>query len=144
MGSHAQKWRLGKGKLHNKYINDQIALEKESLTVQKVYPLHEMWCEYAQKVIGSNGARPKALNQRVSTMDLHGCLVKIIRSKARRSFVGHEGIVVLVSKNRFGIVTTVPEANKLIIVPFDGTVFTFEVAGRIVTVYGELFKQTVP
>merc|ERR1712087_635362 len=122
-------WRLGKGKLHNEYIKDQIALEKDSLTVQKVYPLHEMWCQYAQKVIGSNDKSRMEFNQSVSTLDLHGCLVKIIRSKARRSFVGHEGIVVLVSKNRFGIVTTVPAANKLIIVPFDGTVLTFEVAG---------------
>ena len=98
-----------------------------------------MWNQYVQKAVKLK--KSSKFEDTVSKLDLHGCLVKIITCKARKCYVDYQGIVVLVSKNRMGIVTTLPKANKLIIVPFRDTVFTFEFDGRVVTVYGNLYNK---
>ena len=125
-----RKWRLKKGKIHRNFINEQIEKEKGTLTIGKVYPLHEMWNQYVKRVIELQ--KDSLLEDVVCRLDLHGCLVKIIICKARKCYVNYQGIIVLVSKNRMGMVTTLPVANKLIIVPFQNTLFTFEINGRVV------------
>ena len=155
--SKSSKWRLKNKKKHNEFIKQCIEKEKQTLTINKVLPLHKLWCKYANDVMiankctSNNETKRRLLkvnrtqfNASVSELDLHGCLIKIIQCKSRRFYVDYEGIVVLVSKNRFCIITSLPNKNKLICIPFKGTVFTFELCQRLITIYGDHYRQFIP
>eukprot|EP01084_Bolivina_argentea_P306648 529917_1 len=150
------KWKLKNNKKHNKFIKDCIIKEKQILTIRKVMPLYKLWNKYANDVMITNGCSVNnetkrqlmkidsyLFNDIVSKLDLHGCLIKIIKCKSRKYYENCEGIVVFISKNRMCVVTSLPEKNKLICVPLTGTEFTFELCQRAVTVYGHHYKQFV-
>lgn len=151
------KWRIKNRKKHNQFIQDCVKKESKTLTINQLLPLNKLWNKYAKDVMiaakcSSKDEKrrklmkvdKKAFNQEISKLDLHGCLIKIIQCKSRRFYVEYEGIVVFVSKNRMMIVTTLPQKNKLINVPFQGTTFTFELCERLVTIYGDHYRRNIP
>ena len=151
-----RKFRLKNRKKHNELIRKCIKDSKGTLTVADVIPLHKLWSKYAKGVMveskcASNDATKNQLmnvdsskfNNAVSKIDLHGCLIKIIKCKSRPHHVDCEGIIVLVSKNRFVVITTLPKKDKLIVVPFKDTAFTFELCHRVVTIYGDHYRQFI-
>lgn len=144
------KWKLKNRKKHNQFIKDCIKKENKTLNIDKVLPLHKLWNKYANRVmskVNDKGYRrftkvnKNVFNEQISKLDLHGCLIKIIQCKSRRFYSDYEGIVVFVSKNRIMIVTTLPQKNKLINVPFKGTAFTFELCHRLITIYGDRYHN---
>ena len=142
------KWRLKKRNKHHQFIRECMKKEKQTLTIDKVLPLHKLWCEYADDVMIKNECTKKVkdtrFNNTVSKLDLHGCLIKIIQCKARRYYVKYEGVIVVVNKNRICIITSSPHKNKLICIPLKGTIFTFELRQRLVTIYGDHYNQFIP
>merc|ERR1712087_643326 len=134
--------RLKRNKKHNAFLRECFVKEQSTLSVRRVLPMHRMWCKYATEAL----RQCRQFNATVSKLDLHGCLVRITKCKSRQCYVDYEGIVVLVSKHRMGIVTTLPQRNrdKLVCIPLKGTQFTFKASERLVTIYGDKYAQFVP
>ncbi|KAK0621651.1 Rof/RNase P-like protein [Bombardia bombarda] len=87
-------------------------------------PLNRLWvnymCDMLQDDIYSDG---EGLSSTLCSADFHGASVEVIRSKCV-SRVGIRGIIIKDSLSSFEIIT---EANRLKLVPKEGTVFRFEV-----------------
>jgi ribonuclease P protein subunit POP4 len=95
-------------------------------------PLHRMWCEYMQEILGlgnEDGSDGKSYVDAVgagpilASADYHGALVEVVRSRCM-SRVGLKGIVVKDTKFTFDIIT---KQDSLKTVPKEHTVFRFEV-----------------
>mmetsp|Transcript_31024 Transcript_31024/g.50323 ORF Transcript_31024/g.50323 Transcript_31024/m.50323 type:complete len:264 (-) Transcript_31024:7-798(-) len=119
------KWKLKNRRKHKAFIAERMQQEQHTLKLDKVLPLHNLWRQYAHNAM-QNVDRAH-FNAKIANLDLHGCLIKIIRCRSNSSYANYEGIVVLLSKRRMCIVTSSPLKNKLVCIPFNGTVFTFKV-----------------
>jgi ribonuclease P protein subunit POP4 len=96
-------------------------------------PLHRIWCEYMQEILGLSGAEVGSEGKSfvdavgvgpvLASADYHGALVEVVRSRCV-SRVGLKGIVVKDTKFTFDIIT---KRDSLKTVPKEHTVFRFEV-----------------
>lgn len=91
-------------------------------------PLHQMWCEYMQEVLGLSDGKKTYIDSNsagpiLCSADYHGALVEVVRSRCI-SRVGLMGIVVKDTKFTFEIVTVKNEVKS---VPKEHTVFRYEV-----------------
>lgn len=79
-------------------------------------PLHKLWLDYIREILGlhqdsaGNGRpsyyiNPSAAGPQLASADMHGALVKVVRSKCV-SRVGLQGIVIRDSKFVFDIITS--------------------------------------
>eukprot|EP00798_Chlamydomonas_sp_ICE-L_P013854 gene13854-19777_t len=121
-------------------------------------PLHKLWLDYACGLVSAPTVTattpssqkgiplPSSLTQSgtrddekvLLQADFHGCLMTVQRCK-NPSHIGVVGIVAKVTTHTFQILT---EADKLIIVPLKGAVFSFQLPGRTVVLVGIKYQES--
>lgn len=112
---------------------NMFKIPEEARKYEMYVPLHAMWKEYIDSLVGNATGAP--LTAKLLKADLHGCCLKVTRSKCP-SLIGLEGIVLLETEQTFQIIT--PQ-NQLRVVPKANNVFTFVVSSQVVTLYGNNF-----
>lgn len=91
-------------------------------------PLHDLWKQYASQLHHDN---PSAFADRVIRMDLHGALIKVLRSKDP-TLVGKTGIIVAETANTLLIVT---KENRALTLPKNVCVIELQVDDYRVEIY---------
>jgi ribonuclease P protein subunit POP4 len=77
---------------------------RRSLSYEIFLPLNELWVGYAQELVAlSGGAGGPAVAAKIAVGDLHGAIVKVVRSRAVDR-VGIEGIVIKETRSVLEIV----------------------------------------
>lgn len=110
----------------------KLALHEIPKSQQKyaIYePLHNLWAGYIRDILnlspgGTAYVTPSSAGQMLASADMHGALVKVVRSRCV-SRVGVEGIVVRDSRYTFEVVTRGDGVKSL---PKEHTVFGVEVS----------------
>ncbi|KAF2071450.1 hypothetical protein CYY_007224 [Polysphondylium violaceum] len=103
----------------------------ENCVYDQYLPLHQLWTQYMDDVIGNNDGPIMAM--KVVKADFHGAIIQVTRSKSP-TLVGQKGIVVQETENTFKIIT---KENKLNIIPKGQCEFYMEVNGKSVTIFGQ-------
>ena len=98
-------------------------------------PLHQLWKDYMEKLLAGCDDE-KEMEKKVSKADLHGCLIRVIKSKCPL-LVGIQGITLIESKNMFNVITKDNEVKK---VPKFNTTFSFFVKDVEVLICGDNFR----
>jgi ribonuclease P protein subunit POP4 len=135
-----QKRKLLKNKKKSKLLNrkSRKKLEVNSIPSERhqfefFVPLCELWLSYIKKTIKEDDA----FYSNLLKSDFHGAIVTVVKSKNPLN-IGISGIVVIDTENTFQIMT---RNNKLKVIPKVGNNFTVVVNNKIVTVYGNHFRQ---
>eukprot|EP00117_Sycon_ciliatum_P001452 scpid64303/ scgid7111/ Ribonuclease P protein subunit p29 len=96
-------------------------------------PLYDLWRQYITELLSLKSSRfPHVLESKLQKADYHGCLVTVAKSRCP-SYVGTTGIILQELQNVFKIVT---RADCVKVIPKAHTVFTFELGGFHMTLYG--------
>jgi ribonuclease P protein subunit POP4 len=103
-------------------------VSKENIKYQNFLPLHTLWKQYAQSL----GYNSQNFAAKLLKADLHGCLIKVTRSKCP-TLVGIEGIIVVETEHTFQIVT---KQDQLKVIPKQNSVFTFLIGSYVITLFG--------
>lgn len=93
-------------------------------------PLHTLWCDYIQSILGikDNPTRlleAQSLGPLLASADYHGALLEVVRSRCV-SRVGLKGIVIKDTKFTFELITI---ENELKSIPKEYTTFRFTIPG---------------
>lgn len=107
---------------------NKLVLPKAEQKYSIYIPLHEFWKQYASQLRHDN---PSAFADRVIRMDLHGALIKVVRSKVS-SIVGKTGIVVAETANTLLIVT---KEDRALTLPKNVCVIEIEVDDHRIELY---------
>ncbi|XP_023932718.1 ribonuclease P protein subunit p29-like [Lingula anatina] len=102
-------------------------------------PLHQLWKDYMKDVINFDKITPGNQSQMEELLlraDLHGAVLTVTKSKCP-SYVGTSGILIQETKNTFKLIT---KDDRLKTIPKPNSVFTFELEGYIITIYGNNFQ----
>lgn len=110
--------------------------------------LHGLWLGYMTELMGGVASQSKKgfrraesdqILNRLLKADLHGAIMKVIRSKCP-SYVGIEGIVILETKHTFTLIT---ESNAVKVIPKPNNVFSLGLRDRGLsfTLYGNHFLE---
>lgn len=104
---------------------DEVPKEQRKYVIFE--PLHKMWCEYMQEVLGLPNGRKDSIDTQsvgpfLASADYHGAILEVVRSRCP-SRVGLKGIVVKDTKFTFELIT---RTNELKTVPKEHTLFRFE------------------
>jgi len=89
-------------KAKEKREKNMLKMPEDALKYELYIPLHTMWKDYLAATL--NNSKGSALTAKILKADMHGCCIKVIRSKCP-SFVGLEGIVLLETERTFQIIT---------------------------------------
>ncbi|KAJ3196078.1 oxidation resistance protein 1 [Irineochytrium annulatum] len=98
-------------------------------------PLHALWLNYITSLIPSSTPAPEVASK-LAHADLHGAVLTVTKSRCP-SLVRISGILIRETENVFDIVTRKDVVKR---VPKAGSIFAFEVMGRIVTVFGDHYR----
>eukprot|EP00746_Dinoflagellata_sp_MGD_P021141 gnl/MRDRNA2_/MRDRNA2_149331_c0_seq1.p1 gnl/MRDRNA2_/MRDRNA2_149331_c0~~gnl/MRDRNA2_/MRDRNA2_149331_c0_seq1.p1 ORF type:complete len:222 (-),score=47.37 gnl/MRDRNA2_/MRDRNA2_149331_c0_seq1:50-715(-) len=116
-----------------------FAITKQpSFTHAEMLPLHELWTEYAEGLVPA-GAGKEAVAA-VSSMDLHGSILEVVRAK-NPGCVGTQGIVVQETQNTFRIIS---EDDKVRTFPKESSVFAVHVRGERWAMLGPAWTSRAP
>ncbi|KAK2183451.1 hypothetical protein NP493_312g07000 [Ridgeia piscesae] len=102
-------------------------------------PLHELWDNYICDLLKLDKATERSnptLEERLLKADYHGSIITVTRAKCP-SLVGASGIVLQETKNTLKIIT---KDDRLKTIPKQNTVFTIDIAGHVITIYGNNFR----
>ena len=102
-------------------------------------PLHDLWADYITDFIRFDKLTSKSMEQaeeRLLKADLHGSIITVDRSRCP-SLVGLTGIVVQETRNTLRLIT---KQDALKTVPKQNSVFSIEIQGYQLTVYGNNFR----
>ncbi|KAI8815005.1 hypothetical protein BJ742DRAFT_481 [Cladochytrium replicatum] len=129
------------GRSRRKLMNAKERKEKGVFDIPKdlqkyelYVPLHQLWAQYMEEMIG-NVTDPSTLLPKLVKADLHGCKLTVVRSKCP-TYVGQSGILLKETENMFELIGN---DNKLRSIPKMNSVFTFQIKGQLVTLYGNQF-----
>ncbi|ETO04795.1 hypothetical protein RFI_32600 [Reticulomyxa filosa] len=124
---------------------------ESSLNWADFLSLHHKWKQYASRHLELAQSKPYFssevsgyyINHCICQLDLHGCFVKIIEAKAKRSLQNFQGIILQVSKNRIVFISQSPIPNRLIHLPLVGTEFSFTIKERLFCIHGTHYRNNV-
>lgn len=123
-----------KGKSNKKPLSNkerkQLGLTKLNpgeATFEDLLPIHKLWCEYMSQL----GLKDEEL----ACADYHGCFLTVTKTTCP-SLLRKSGIVAMESMNTF---TIVDKDDKIHILPKQGTVFSFDINGTSVNIFGNNF-----
>ncbi|KAJ3282099.1 RNase P/RNase MRP complex subunit, partial [Borealophlyctis nickersoniae] len=108
---------------------------KEVCRYANFLPLHELWVQYMNELVGPATPTPAVLLPKMTKADFHGAIMTVTRSKCPAN-VGLSGIVIKETENMFYIVT---KDDKSKMIPKQHHVFTLKVRDALVTLYGNQF-----
>lgn len=100
--------------------------EKQQLRYSTFEKIHELWQQYAEKVINSGDSMG------IFRMDLHGCKLTCTASK-NPTLIGSEGIVVQETRNTFLIIK---QTNRLLTLPKRESIFEFGIGRKTYKIHG--------
>jgi len=110
---------------------DELSAEHEKWEMYE--PLHELWKQYMDGVLGSKSLSLGEKAQRFARSDWHGALLQVVKS-CSPGLVGTQGIVIKETTNTFTIITN---DNKFRTIPKPNNVFTAQVGkNTLATLYG--------
>ncbi|XP_014670531.1 PREDICTED: ribonuclease P protein subunit p29-like [Priapulus caudatus] len=116
---------------------DCFAASTARQTYRTHVPLHTLWRGYMRSLLQLEPSRALAADaqHRLLKADYHGCVLTVARSRCP-SLVGVAGIVLQETRCTWRLVT---REDRLVTVPKATCVFTFELEGHVVTLYGKHF-----
>lgn len=129
-----------------------VTKDSMKITWQLCSQLQSLWHCYMRDVLGERVHEVEFMNK-VLKADLHGCVLKVIQAR-NVSQIGVEGVVITETERTFQLASTERRNNsmeernnasepapRIITVPKPHTVFVFQWADRLITIYGNHFVQ---
>ncbi|KAJ2861318.1 RNase P/RNase MRP complex subunit [Coemansia aciculifera] len=108
-------------------------IPKESQKYSLFQPLHQLWTQYINGVVGDKSG--EQMLGRVIRADMHGAKLGVTKAKCP-NYVGVSGIVAQETKNVFRVIT---QDNRLVVVPKAHCVFALELPKEKCLIYGDQF-----
>lgn len=97
--------------------------------------LHQLWCQYIENLLEGTAEKSNAMLDMLIRADLHGCILRVVRSKCP-AYVGLSGIIVQETEQTFRMIS---KQNSMKVIPKAGSVFEFSLGNRQFTLYGDHF-----
>jgi len=106
-------------------------VQTEGCTFADFIPLHQLWCNYIDELVGPAGAG-LAMADKLAKADYHGACFRVVRSKSPE-LIGITGIVIQETENTLRLIC---QDDRPRTVPKRNSVFTLRYGGTLVTVHG--------
>ncbi|CAM9230205.1 unnamed protein product [Scytosiphon promiscuus] len=134
-GSSSGKGLSGK-KCKQMGLNALKGRDGGSIPFRSLLGLHELWKDYAARLVSQFGSDPKVLQQRILAADLQGCYLTVWRAAAP-SLVNVAGIVLRETPKTFQLVT---QEGKTKTIPKRSCAVRLAFGGRVVNLNGRALE----
>lgn len=143
-GKKRKRFQLTRGKRKTLTAREKrelklFEIQPEQQRYDMYVPLHELWNDYIRDLLKLDKATERSnptLEERLLRADYHGSIITVTRAKCP-SLVGACGIVLQETKNTLKIIA---KDDRVKTIPKQNTVFTIEIDGYVITIYGNNFR----